>query len=437
MNSRFFPCGRGGSAAAGARGGAGRRGRAGLRGADAAARRAGLRPLPGGAAADPLRSLPERQERPALPDPPQESQIPKSQTPNPGIGAPSSPLRKRQRIPEAEKPEKKRDLGKSGKTGSENPKFATENPKFPPEIPKPALIPLEEFLEQEDWLEDDLGPSRKKARKNPWEFRESRRDHRIPDPGTSRVSSRESQTPEDSGKDPEDQQEFPGIDSDPPQVPESSGVIPNSSEIPESSGNSSQIPVLRIRIRIQDDVFLIPVAPRRERSVAWLAERAAERFSSASGTFPRLRLRKAGALLAPHDAVLDLLSSGDEVQAEIEGWDLPPLPERYRRVCASLGLAPFPPLLKLLELQSQNSRLEIPGGIRIPPAQIPAFLRSLKLQEQLRELRLRNLGIADSGISELGVTLVTLPRLVRLDLTGTGIGSDGIRSLCAAGEALK
>ncbi|XP_068855307.1 tonsoku-like protein [Aphelocoma coerulescens] len=226
---------------------------------------------------------------------------PKPQIPNPGIGTPPSPLRKRQRIPEAGNEEKNRDLGKSGKPGSENPKFPLENPKLPLENPKlplenpkPALIPLEEFLEQEDWLEDDLGRSRKRPRRNFWELRESR-DSKIPKLGSSKVASRESQMVANHGKELLEQQEFFGIIPNPSQIPESSGTAPNRPQIPEFAGripNPAQIPALRIRIRIQDDVFLIPVVPSPERSVGWLAARAAERFSRNSGMFPKLLLRK-------------------------------------------------------------------------------------------------------------------------------------------------
>ncbi|XP_066426276.1 tonsoku-like protein [Molothrus aeneus] len=437
-------------------------------------------------AQDTLRMLLEK----APPEEPEPPQIPNS-----------SPGRKRQRIPDTEKAQKPQNSGKTS----------------------------EEFLEQENWLEDDLGPSRKKARRNFREFRDPKipkgRNSRISeDLGNSeaKVGSNSKEIPEFSGN----SAEFSGNSA---EIPEFSG---NSTEIPEPSRNP--IPALRIRIRIQDEIFLIPVVP-------------------SSGTFPRLRLRRAGALLAPQDEVGDVLSNGDEVQAEIQGWDLPPLPERYRRICASLGLEPFPalesllalqwrspalelppavklphfaqklphfapkipnfpqkiphfpqnsqtlpqkspiyskiphffpfpepfpalesllalqwrspalellarspfpalesllalqcrssalelPAASLLALQWRSSALELPPAVVLPPGHLVALLRSLRLQESLRELRLRSSPMAEPALRELGQSLGGLAGLARLALPDAGIGAHGIRSLCQAGAALQ
>lgn len=100
-------------------------------------------------------------------------------------------------------------------------------------------------------------------------------------------------------------------------------------------------------------------------SVAWLADQAAQRYYQACGLLPRLTLRKEGALLAPQDLIPDVLQSNEEVSgssqapsggtpgagcprgyrpdgafqvlAEVTSWDLPPLTDRYRRACQSLG----------------------------------------------------------------------------------------------------
>lgn len=101
---------------------------------------------------------------------------------------------------------------------------------------------------------------------------------------------------------------------------------------------------------------------REAHSVAWLAEQAAQRYYQACGLLPRLSLRKEGALLAPQDPIPDVLQSDEEVSgrawarggraggcpgllttgasqvlAEVTSWDLPPLSDRYRRACQSLG----------------------------------------------------------------------------------------------------
>ncbi|XP_071275223.1 tonsoku-like protein [Agelaius tricolor] len=225
-------------------------------------------------AQDTLRMLLEK----APPEEPEPPQIPNS-----------SPGRKRQRIPDTEKSQKTQN---PGKTSAENPKippenshfcpknpnflpknpnfspensnflpensnFSPQNSNFLPQNPKPALIPEEEFLEQENWLEDDLGPSRKKARRNFREFR----DPKIPKGRNSRISEDLGNSEAKVGANSKEIPEFSGnsaeFSGNSAEIPEFSG---NSAEIPEPSRNP--IPALRIRIRIQDEIFLIPVVPR-------------------------------------------------------------------------------------------------------------------------------------------------------------------------------
>ncbi|XP_067223000.1 tonsoku-like protein [Chanodichthys erythropterus] len=47
---------------------------------------------------------------------------------------------------------------------------------------------------------------------------------------------------------------------------------------------------------------------------------------------------KEGALLLPTDPLLAVLHTNEEVLAEVCSWDRPPLPERYRKACQSLGV---------------------------------------------------------------------------------------------------
>lgn len=51
------------------------------------------------------------------------------------------------------------------------------------------------------------------------------------------------------------------------------------------------------------------------RPVSWLAEEAAQRYYQACGLLPRLTLKKEGALLAPHDLIVEVLQSNEEVSS--------------------------------------------------------------------------------------------------------------------------
>nr|XP_024657453.1 tonsoku-like protein [Maylandia zebra] len=78
-------------------------------------------------------------------------------------------------------------------------------------------------------------------------------------------------------------------------------------------------PPIRMRVRVQEDVFLIPV-PQSEAnscSVSWLCEQAAQRYYQKCGLLPRLSLQKEGALLSPQDQLLAVLHTNEEVLAEV------------------------------------------------------------------------------------------------------------------------
>ncbi|XP_054241396.1 tonsoku-like protein [Indicator indicator] len=284
----------------------------------------------------------------------------------------------------------------------------------------PALIPVEQYLEEENWLEDDLGEARggrKRPRRDPQDLLSASGDstavesdgggpaavrHRPRRCRQSRLTSlvrrgcREQKPPEaagnplSGGEEEEEEEEEGGA-----PTPAPPGPLPGA------------LPTLRVRVRVQDSVFLIPVPQSSPpHAVSWLAARAAERFYQGSGLLPRLSLRRDGALLAPQDPVGDVLQSNEEVLAEVQGWDLPPLAERYRRACQSLAVDVHPLLLKL-----------------------PPLLRALKLQERLRQLRLRGCGLTDAVATELLATLGTLPALTHLDLAGNRLGARGLRDL--------
>lgn len=99
-------------------------------------------------------------------------------------------------------------------------------------------------------------------------------------------------------------------------------------------------------------------------TVSWLCEQASQRYYQKCGLLPRLSLQKEGALLSPQDLLLTVLHTNEEVRtalhnlpliviyqeritvtfpcfqvlAEVCSWDLPPLPERYKKACQSLAV---------------------------------------------------------------------------------------------------
>uniref|UniRef100_A0A452HRP4 Tonsoku-like protein n=1 Tax=Gopherus agassizii TaxID=38772 RepID=A0A452HRP4_9SAUR len=304
---------------------------------------------------------------------------------------------------------------------------------------RPALIPADEYV-GDDWLEDDLGASREPRKRG-------RRGQ-----GESGSDSADTTGPESDGGAP--------CPASPPrrkarqsrltqivdrtvlgrsrggcalEAPETatSPRPTDSSRLPSLSSAPARLPPIRVRVRVQDNVFLIPVPHSSEsHPVAWLAEQAAQRHYQTCGLLPRLTLKKEGALLAPQDLIVDVLQSNEEVLAEVQSWDLPPLADRYRKACRSLAVGEHRLLLKIMELQESGPSFTA-CGLSLRQPHLAPLLRALKLQTCIRQLRLAGNGLADGLATELLVTLGTMPGLTLLDLSANQLGAEGLHTLAA------
>uniref|UniRef100_A0A670J461 Tonsoku-like protein n=1 Tax=Podarcis muralis TaxID=64176 RepID=A0A670J461_PODMU len=299
-----------------------------------------------------------------------------------------------------------------------------------PERPKssagPALIPPEEYV-GDDWLEDDLGQnlaSRKRSRHSP-----------VNESGTE---SEESLGGESDGGFPRQPPEATKkrrrrvrqsrlthiVDRTPLGRLRGAGVV--AAENPECAADASIL---------QGGGCLPTAAPlllpcSESRPVSWLADQASQRYYQTCGLLPRLTLKKEGALLAPQDCIMDVLQSNEEVLAEVQSWDLPPLVERYRKACQSLAVGEHRLLLQLLECQESGPSFHVPG-LALRRLHLTPLLRALKLQTSIRRLCLPGAGLGDDSAEELLATVATIPGLEALDLSANRLGPQGLRKLTA------
>ncbi|XP_034868070.1 LOW QUALITY PROTEIN: tonsoku-like protein [Mirounga leonina] len=308
-----------------------------------------------------------------------------------------------------------------------------------PPLHRAALIPEEECLVG-DWLEDDSP------------LTHSRQDGYLPHPQGSGDSTGHGGSGSGSSRSPgrlrarTRQSQLPRLRSwnapgraggdsssatDPPRSPDISRASGPSGDSPAAGQPSgpSLPPPIRVRVRVQDSLFLIPVPHSREtHSVAWLAEQAAERYCQACGLLPRLVLRKEGALLAPQDPIPDVLQSNEEVLAEVTSWDLPPLTDRYRRACQSLEQEEHQQVLQAMDCQGSGPSFSA-CSLALRQTQLTPLLRALKLHEALRELHLAGNRLGDGCAAELLAALGTMPSLILLDLSSNHLGPEGLRQL--------
>ncbi|XP_011488610.1 tonsoku-like protein isoform X1 [Oryzias latipes] len=192
-------------------------------------------------------------------------------------------------------------------------------------------------------------------------------------------------------------------------------------------------PPIRMRVRVQEDVFLIPVPQSEAVTVWWLCEQAAQRYYQKCGLLPRLSLQKEGALLSPQDPLLSVLQTNEEVLAEVCSWDLPPLPERYKKACQSLSVDENRRVTRLCEAQDGSSSVSL-CGLSLSPSSLNPLLRALKLQDNLTELRLSGNRLSDTLFPELVAAAATTPRLRLLDISANSVTGEGLEK---AVDALK
>uniref|UniRef100_A0A7N8Y1D2 Tonsoku-like protein n=1 Tax=Mastacembelus armatus TaxID=205130 RepID=A0A7N8Y1D2_9TELE len=191
-------------------------------------------------------------------------------------------------------------------------------------------------------------------------------------------------------------------------------------------------PPIRMRVRVQENVFLIPV-PQSEAdscTVSWLCEQAAQRYYQKCGLLPQLSLQKEGALLSPQDLLLAVLHTNEEVLAEVCSWDLPPLPERYKKACHSLGVGekqhPFTYNTHFDNSYKDGSSTVSLCGLSLAPSSLNPLLRALKLQAGLTELRISGNRLDDDLLPDLVATAITMPRLRLLDISANHITGEGL-----------
>ncbi|MCI4382630.1 hypothetical protein PGIGA_G00017020 [Pangasianodon gigas] len=328
-----------------------------------------------------------------------------------------------------------------------------------------ALVPEEHYI-QDDWLEDDLGSAQPKKKRrvfseqgSRWESVASRNQNRASGSFESSArgqssSSRSLSLKKNNKARQVKMSQLPGMVmlgrrevtrspspiitpvDEPPQLahpqPYRTQAVPQA--VPQSSAAPVPAPI-RMRVRVQNNVFLIPV-PHSEAdscTVSWLCEQAAQRYYQTCGLLPRLSLQKEGALLSPADLLLAVLHTNEEVLAEVCSWDLPPLPERYKKACKSLDVEENGRVLRLCEVQDGSPHVCV-CGLSLAPASLSPLLRALKLQSSLTELSLSSNRLNDDLLPELISAATTMPRLRLLDISANQITGEGIKKAASALE---
>ena len=95
---------------------------------------------------------------------------------------------------------------------------------------------------------------------------------------------------------------------------------------------------VRIKVRVEDGVFLVPCPWQQEdgveTTIGTLAEAASERYFRQNGRRPLLSLTTSeGAFLCPTDRLVEVLQDGNEVVGVVKHWETPPIAQHYESIC--------------------------------------------------------------------------------------------------------
>ncbi|KAH0617349.1 hypothetical protein JD844_015407 [Phrynosoma platyrhinos] len=413
---------------------------------------------------------------------------------------PLRPVKKRQRLLSENLLREEQMQAKLGETGLDAPSEyraamwglggalsrappSPERPSRPSAVP--ALIHPDEYV-GDDWLEDDLGlnlVSRKRSRPSPpkelgSEYEESPEEvesndglpHQPPEATRKRQRrrTRQARLTQIVNRTPLGRIQGASVVGQPEPTTDPSnlhgagdttrveGMLAGGESLPSGFMPVPALPPpIRVRVQVQDNVFLIPVPHSGSEThlISWLAEQASQRYYQACGLLPQLILKKEGALLAPQDRIVDrggksgvvgvharaagvcFLGLADipalflwQVLAEVQSWNLPPLVERYRKACRSLGVGEHQLLLKMLERQESGSSFSI-SNVALQGPHLTPLLRALKLQTSIQQLSLSGTGLGDDSAEELLASISTMPALKLLNLSANRLGPVGLGKL--------
>eukprot|EP00794_Sanderia_malayensis_P018758 gene18758-20649_t len=188
------------------------------------------------------------------------------------------------------------------------------------------------------------------------------------------------------------------------------------------SASASESRLMRVRVRVEKELLLIPCADSNERrTIDWLADQASQRYSSTMGMCPKLSLKtKEGAMLCPRDYVSDVLMNNEEVHSVITGWDAGLLHEKYENECAILKLKKRADILEMLSLGDSLSQMKMIDS-NLKPKDIGALSKAITGHTRLAIIDFTGSHLGTNGVASFCSALHYLPNLTSLNLTCTGL----------------
>ena len=190
--------------------------------------------------------------------------------------------------------------------------------------------------------------------------------------------------------------------------------------------------ISRVRVRVQDQLLLVPLASPHL-TIGNLAQEAARRYCRArGGAEPVLCLSTSdGALLDAGDFVSDVVDAQDPILiGKVESWITKTAEERYADFCSARSLTNFK------NLHTKLSAIESSYEFRLQSSplrnqQADAVLVALTSCPTLRCLTLNGCKLSDTCLPQLTACISSLPSLTSLDLSTNMFSMEALSSLAS------
>ncbi|XP_059092511.1 tonsoku-like protein [Tigriopus californicus] len=302
-------------------------------------------------------------------------------------------------------------------------KIACPSPKKNPRFATGAYE--DEFDNEDDWLEDDVGSSRlsssskrsKKAQLDTASRSMKSKQKKRRDPSNETRIKCEAVKKEQFRRD----EEISQLSS----PPTNASQFANQTLIKEDGLAFRHS--MKVKVYVEKKSFMIPIM-----NLDWtyndLSAEVARRYRLLTGKKPVLKLTTSDhSELLGTDLVSSVTNNNDELQSQILEWIVPPLVERYQEECQAKGVPEVATVTKAMKDLALGQAFGLSCFLRTPHTDL--LFRALQWEDNLREITMPRCRLGEQGFNFLLLALPTLPNLERLNVKSNGISGDCIKSL--------
>uniref|UniRef100_A0A1B0CB68 Tonsoku-like protein n=1 Tax=Lutzomyia longipalpis TaxID=7200 RepID=A0A1B0CB68_LUTLO len=204
-----------------------------------------------------------------------------------------------------------------------------------------------------------------------------------------------------------------------------------------STGRSSGVPVIvhnmiSLKVKVDDQLIVVPVNAAEVSSlqIKWLAERASKRYYNLNGRLPDMLLTTTDGAVFDDQDPISLVIDNDQnlVHSLISKWNVLSLAESYRDVIKQIEHVENVRVLRALEVAESSNEL-ILADLDLPPKETRPLFKAIQHHVNLSAIDLSNNVIEDEGLVYFCQSLQSLKHLTALNLSSNFLTENGLLRL--------